>query len=404
MWHVGCTLESERERIPCRTVEKRAIMVKHTTPDNATFTGIRDFLTTYITFAHPVQADICALWVIGTHILHHRFDSYGYLCINAATKRAGKSVLAELMAMVSRDGVIGTSITAAVMRRLVARKATLFFDESESLNSEASSTVREFLNVGYRVGQNVFMPGEGDEVLEYPAYGGKCVVLIGDPNDTLRDRSITITLRRAPLTTARKIYRHSEAMEHASILVGTINKESHDSQLTRTVEAFTDDVDLTYDDAYEFLDSRTAETFTPIFALARLYCPLRLESIIAYAVDIDSLKQSTTGKSYRVIREEHEANASDASFRERAMRDLASVIHDAERAIYTDVAIARMKDIATGPWRTYKGNGLTPTMLSDLLSTLVNTKSVKLHGKTKRGFQRVDILNGLVKLGKDARS
>ncbi len=371
--------------------------------DNAVFTSIRSFLCTYITFPNPVQADICALWIIGSHILHNRFDSFGYLCINASTKRAGKSVLAELMSMVARDGVIGTSITAAVMRRLVARKATLFFDESESLNSEASSTVREFLNVGYRTGQNVFMPGEGDEVIEYPAYGGKVVVMIGDPNDTLRDRSITITLERAAKTADRKIYRHSEALEHAKILTGTVDKESHDSQLTASIESITEDVELTYDEAYDFLDSRSAETWSPILALANVFCPSRLELLIATATDIDSLKQSTSGKSFRKIREESEANAADSSFKEKAMSDLASVLHQSERAIFTDVAIERMKAIPTSPWRTYKGEGLTPVTLSDLLSTLVKTRSVKIAGKTKRGFQRSDIDNGANKLGKETK-
>lgn len=374
-------------------------MVKHIHADNSIFTGIRDFLTTYVTFPNPIQADICALWVIGSHILHNRFDSFGYLCINASTKRAGKSVLAELMSMVSRDGVIGTSISAAVMRRLVARKATMFFDESESLNSEASSTVREFLNVGYRTGQCVFMPGEGDEVIEYPAYGGKVVVLIGDPNDTLRDRSITITLKRAPLTDARKIYRHSEALAHAKILTGTVNSESRDSQLTHSIEALTDDVELTYDEAYEFLDSRTAETFSPIFALAKVFCPSRMESLIAFATDIDSLKQSTSGKSFRVIREESEANAADESFRDKAMIDLNAVVTDKERNIFTVEAIERMKAIPTSPWRTYKGEGLTEVTLCDLISSFIKsgkktTKSVKVGRVTKRGFAVADIRKG----------
>lgn len=373
-------------------------MVKQAT-DNSVFTSIRSFLTTYVTFPNPLQADICTLWVIGSHILHHRFDSFGYLCINASTKRAGKSVLAELLSMVARDGVIGTSITAAVMRRLVARKATLFFDESESLNSEASSTVREFLNVGYRVGQCVFMPGEGDEVIEYPAYGGKVVVMIGDPNDTLRDRSITITLERAAKTEDRKIYRHSEAMEHAKIIVGTIDKESHDSQLTRSIESITEDYALTYDEAYDFLDSRSAETWSPIFSLAQVFCPSRMDSLIAAATDIDSLKQSTSGKSFRAIREESEANASDESFKEKAIQDLMSVFSHNERAMFTDVAIEQMKSIPTSPWRTYKGEGLTAVTLSDLLSTFCKTRSVKIGGKTKRGFQRTDVMNGFEKMG-----
>src|SRR5262245_21776386 len=123
-----------------------------TAQQKSLFLRIREFLTSRVSFSDPRFADICALWAMGTHV-YRRFDSFGYLVITASTKRAGKSVLAELLSLVSHDAKMGTSMTASVMRRLVSKGSCLFFDEAESLNSEAASTMREFLNVGYRAGQ-----------------------------------------------------------------------------------------------------------------------------------------------------------------------------------------------------------------------------------------------------------
>jgi len=367
----------------------KATIEKH---DNQIFLAVRDYLTSYVTFPDPVYSDVCALWAIGTH-LFRRFDSFGYLVITASTKRAGKSVLAELLSFISHDGKIGTSMTASVLRRLVGRGATVFFDEAESLNSEAASSVREYLNIGYRAGQSVFMPGIGpDDVIEYPAYSPKCFILIGDPNDTLRDRSIAIEMRRA---TAPKIYRRSEAVSCADTLQGGKADDKGNTPLTYALETITADDMLTYDDAYNFLDARSAEIWSPILALARVLAPSRMDAILACAADVDSVKQTAEKKSFRKVRESAEHAATDESFRERALRDLASVFHDHERAIHTETALVRMKAIITSPWRTYQGSGLTAVTLSDLLATFCASKSIKINGKVKRGFQKADILQGM---------
>lgn len=381
-------------------------MTKHTQQspraDNP-FTQVRDLFTSYITFPDPVQADICALWVVGTHIFRN-FDTFGYLHITASTKRAGKSVLAALMSFTSRDGKMGTSMTASVLRRLVARGSTLFFDEAESLNSEASSSVREYLNIGYRAGQCVYMPGDGpDEVIEYPAYSPKCFILIGDVNDTLRDRSITIELRRAP---AQKIYKQSEVERLAKALQGDVDSEGI-TALTRTIEKMTADASFTYDEAYDFLDSRTAETWQPIFSLAKVFCPERIDDLTQFAAKADMKKQTAESQRFSEIRKQAETTAADDTMGERAMRDLMAVFQSTEKnkgfdgeRMFTEEALRRMNAILTSGWEAYKGTGLTAVILSDLVSTFgVNTKYVKIKGITKRGFQRADVVHGFKKIG-----
>lgn len=368
--------------------------------DNQAFLRIRDFLSSYIVFPNPVFADICALWVIGTHV-YKRFDSFGYLVITATTKRAGKTILAELMAMLSRDAKNGTSMTASVMRRLVSKGSTLFFDEAESLNSEAASAQREYLNIGYRAGQSVFMPGNGpDEVIEYPAYGPKCFILIGDVNDTLRDRSITVELRRA---IASKKYRRSEAEREAEQIQG----QRGNNDQTELTNYFENQLGEDFDayDAYDALEGREAEIWTAILTLASRFAPSRLDAIIRTAVDLSAIKQTTEKRRFSEIRREAEKAAGDSAYSERAMRDLSSVFHQGEKTLSSEAAIERMKQIATAPWRTYKGTGLTAVLLSDLLSVFgVNTRSVKIKGKVVRGFQRADVVAGRGKVSEHKAS
>src|SRR5688572_28680121 len=133
---------------------------KSTRTNHQSFILIREFLKTYINFPNPVYADICALWALGTHVFD-RFDTFGYMVITASVRRAGKTTLAELVSFVSASPAFGTSMTASIMRRLIAKGSTMFFDEAESLNSEAASAQREYLNAGNRRGGMVYMPGAG---------------------------------------------------------------------------------------------------------------------------------------------------------------------------------------------------------------------------------------------------
>jgi len=350
--------------------------------DNQIFLRIRAFLMDYIAFPNPVYADICALWAMGTHV-YDRFDTFGYMVITASTKRAGKTTLAELVSFVSHKPAFGTSMTASVMRRLIGSGSSMFFDEAESLNSEAASAQREYLNAGNRRGGKVYMPGTGpDEVIEYPAFGPKCFILIGDVNDTLRDRSIPVELVRGK---APKPYRRTEAENCAKAIA------VDGDEINRIMDAADSDFDV-----YEYLDGREAEIWNVILTLAKIFAPNSFRDIVSIAVDLNSLKSTTAKRTFREIRAEAESALNDEQFHDRAIRDLHSVFKHGEKAIHVEEAIERMKVILTGPWRTYKGTGLTKVLLSDLLSAS-NTKvkkgqkQVKIGGVNKRGFYRSDV-------------
>lgn len=368
------------------------------------FDKIRDFLNSYIVFPVPEYADICALWALGTHV-YQKFDSFGYLVITASTKRSGKSTLLELLAMVSHDSFAGSGITASVIRDFIAQGKSVFFDESEAMTSEAASQMRSYLNIGYRYGQTIPVRVSIDEIRQFPAYGPKCFAMIGDPNDTLRDRSISIEMRR--VAEPPKVYRFRTAKTEADIILGTVESDTNDSDVTREVEAtFKGEI-------YDALDvpilrNREGEVWSVIFSLAKVFCPERFDSIIACAVNMASEKMTTEKRTFSDLRKTEEEKTANDTFRKWALTDLAAVFESGEKSIYTVEAIERMKAISTSPWRTYRGDGLTPVMLSDMLALFdVCTKDIKTYEKShgvrkqivRRGFKREDVIAGLKKMG-----
>lgn len=352
--------------------------------DRTLFHKIRQFLTHYMTFPVDTYADICSLWAIGTHVFRS-FDAYPYLVITAATKRSGKTRLAELLAMVSYTPKAFAAMTPSTMFHAIGEGATIFFDEAEELSSESAGVMRSVLNVGYRRGQTVPRMA-GSEVQEFNVYCPKAFILIGDVHDTLRDRSIVVEMVR---TTPPNIFRFMEASERAKAAIEGFDVE--------TLQAWCDNGN-TKIDPYSFLEGREAEIWTPILALAEFY-RVDLNRISGCAADMASIKASTDSKRFTALRQSAEKKASQDSFNTQAIKDLAAVI-EGHKAIHTETAIEKMKAIPTSPWRTYKGDGLSAVMLSDLVSPFgVTSRNIRIGSSVKRGFDAKNVTAGLAKMG-----
>lgn len=349
---------------------------------------VRQFLTYYMTFSVDTYADICSLWAIGSHVFKS-FDAFPYMVITAATKRSGKTRLAELLAMVSYNPQFFAAMTPSAMFHIIGDGATIFFDEAEELSSEAAGVMRSVLNVGYRRGQTVPRMA-GNEVVKYEVYSPKAFILIGDVHDTLRDRSIVIEMIR---TTPPNIFRFTEAEEMAKQAMSGFDSKALATWCDNGARKI---------DPYSFLEGREAEIWTPILALAE-YFKLDINRIAAAAADMASLKASTDAKRFAALRQSAEKKASQDGFNTQAMKDLAFVLNrDGVKAIHTETAIQAMKAIPTSPWRTYKGDGLSAVMLSDLVSPFgVVSKNIRIGSLVKRGFNRDNVIAGLAKMEKN---
>jgi hypothetical protein len=94
-------------------------------------TKIDEYLRRYVAFPSDVYPLALALWTAGTHV-YETFDAFGYLVITAATKRAGKTRLMELLSFLGARARHVADITpAALFAMIEEERPTLLIDEAE---------------------------------------------------------------------------------------------------------------------------------------------------------------------------------------------------------------------------------------------------------------------------------
>lgn len=334
--------------------------------------NIETYLRKYVSFADPIYPLPLALWSLGTFCFPD-FDAFPYLVITSTTKRSGKTMLSEQLAFCCSNPRQFAAMTGPTLFRSIQDEApTIFFDEAESLNSEAASTMRSVLNVGYRKGQ-VVARSSGTGIKEYPTYCPKVFVLIGDVYDTLRDRSIIVSMRRADAP-QRRLY--SIALEEGK----AIREEAAALVKSRQAEILEQ---YTQDNPIDFLTGRDEEIWMPLFALARVFCPGRIEELSRCAVDI-ATEKTADSRRYTVL--ETEDTAADAEYAERLLMDLYSILLTHGKAVGSAEAIDLLKALPTAPWRKFRGQGIRIHDMANMLSRF-SVRPVRIAKGSGRGNQ-----------------
>lgn len=348
---------------------------------------LRSFLSDYCHFADSNVVRPLSLWIAATYV-YEAFDAFPYLAITARVKRAGKTRLSELIGFTCSVPFSVAGVTAASLFTAVEDlKPTIIIDEAESLSSESASSIRTFLNVGYRKGQTIPRVGK-----QWPTYCPKVFVLIGDVYDTLRDRSIIVEMQRGE---PGKRFSYEIAKQEGSAIADELK-----NLLADNLEAI--------QDAYEktdiaFLTDRDAEIWRPIFAIAKAIEPDSLASLSRIAVDMATEKTADRKQYGFVNQDEAEKIIRREEYARRAVADLLSVTEKRE-SIPANEAVTLLKEIDIAPWRKYEGTGLEGRMLADLVAVLElrskpirnrTAKHKKFSGTGQevfRGFTRADIL------------
>lgn len=333
----------------------------------------------YMSFSDPRLPLVLALWAIHTWV-SERFDATPYLSITAATKQAGKTRLLTLLSFVSRQGKMFADVTPAYLFTWMEQndgKVSIFVDEAEKLSSSALGVLRSLMNTGYLAGQTIGRKTP-QGIQDFPVYCPKAYACIGDVNDTLRDRSIVVTLERGkPGNDMRRVV----AMGEAAAMVEDIRRAF--------VDGWPGPVEV------DFLTGRDREIWAAIFGVA---VALKLDrgtmgTLRAVCADLVAAKSAPRRK-YEIQESEDEATA--ASYGERAVKDLRAVLRDGEPMIFSRVAVERMKGLEVGPWRTFKGEGLTEVSLASLVSPFdLAPKSGRMvrgrKGAVCRGYAARDV-------------
>jgi hypothetical protein len=230
---------------------------------------------------------VASLWVIATHIFQI-FESFPYLAVTSPTKRCGKTTFALLLELLCARPLMAVNISeAALFRYIATEKPTVIIDEAEALrnkNSDRTQYLLPILQAGYKDGS--FVPrcvGSDFKVKKFGVYCPKAVLAIGSLPDTLTDRSILVSMRRRLTTEVVGRFRRRVASEQASGIVSAISSwaEAHKEQVAKVYSK--QDLD--------FLRDREADIWEPLFAIAAVAVPERIEELKNIALHLSSQKE-----------------------------------------------------------------------------------------------------------------
>jgi hypothetical protein len=287
---------------------------------------------------------VASLWTIGTH-LFEIFDCFPYLTVTSPTKRCGKTRFAEILELLCARPLMSINVSeAALFRSIENEKPTVIIDEAEALrnkDSERAQYLLPILNAGFGQGKYVLRcVGKGFDVKKFAVYCPKAVLAIGNLPTTLMDRSVVISMRRHLNTEHVARFRRRQASQQAAGIVHTIAAWA-DKNKEQVAKAY-------LSQNLDFLTDREADLWEPLFAIASVAVPERL----------DELKQIAT----RLASEKAKSDV-DESAGVKLLADLRDIFANNRKLGFpTEQLIFKLKALPESRWEE-----LTPIKLARLL-------------------------------------
>lgn len=371
---------------------------------------VEQYLARYVVVSDPTVYSVLALWIVGTYIFQS-FDVFPYLCITAPVKRAGKTTLKELVGFASsKPEPIAGATEASIFRLIATYTPTLLIDEAESLSSEAAGTMRALMNVGFRRGQTLPRAVKGSEtdVIRMPTYCPKVFVLIGDVNDTLRDRSIIITMARG---TPAQEYRYDvgevEGNELRTRIIAMLEFERE-----KVLERY--NARVVAQPIAAQVSSRDRDLWLPLLSICDVFAPERLDAVYQCAVDMVTLKQTVEARSVVEYRRQDVEGAANED--EYASRLLAALVQldgwlpvGKDEVLFSADMVQQLHELPLSPWRTFEGTGINEHRAAHMLKRfgvvpkLVQVTIAKNKRRVGRAYRWSQVDAAAGKWLKDAR-
>ncbi len=217
-----------------------------------------------------------AVWVLHTYTFELR-DAVAYVAIESPEKRCGKTTLISVLAAMAHKPLIASNVSVgALFRAIDVCRPTLFIDEADTFLA-GNGAMRGIINSGntwrtayvLRLSRTKQKPAnagtegapapEGSEagLKRYSCWCPKVIALIGAVADTIADRSIVVRMTRkmtkevcAPLTELNTAEIRSKCARFALDAAETLRRAGKIRG--------------------EGLNDRAADTFEPLYVIARL--------------------------------------------------------------------------------------------------------------------------------------
>lgn len=311
-----------------------------------------------------------ATWTVATY-MPGAFDVFPYIALVSPAKRCGKTRVLELLEALCANAWRGTSPTSATLYRMMADTPTLLVDEVEALRgkqvSEVSQAVLAVLNAGHRKGATVpRCDGPNNAVKYFPVYGPKAFASIGALPDTLRDRSLCITMQRK---TAKQIvarFLQSKARVEVKPIRQLLAKWTEKSRTT---------VGTAYEsmDDLGFLTDRDADLWMPLFAVCAVAAPERITELEQCAILLTQTKA---------------ADDVEDSLQLKLLADVRNVWPAEPGQMLTITLLDALRKIPDSPWAEYD---LSARKLARMLRLYeVRPRQIRVTSGTGKGYLKED--------------
>ena len=284
------------------------------------------------------------------------------LAIESPEKRCGKTTLLDLlMRLVYRPIPAANISPAAVYRLIEAMQPTLLIDEADTF-LRANDDIRGILNSGHTRATAVVWRTEeinGERtVVAFSTWGAKVIAQIGQLYETLRDRSIVVSMRRKlPDEKVERLRKKDYSPIPRKAYAWALENKSRIPALEPG--------------APECLNDRQADGWEPLFAIA------------------DIAGGEWPGKARSAAKILCGAESGDEGIRIQLLTDLRVIFHEDIRLGWgtTDLIQKLCERFEDHPWPTYcKGKWITPRQLAALLKPFKIKSKVERSLGSKRGY------------------
>jgi hypothetical protein len=324
------------------------------------------FLRRFISMSES-QATTLALFVVHTHAIHAAHAT-PYISVSSAVWRSGKTRLLEVLELLVREPLRSVNMSEAALFRSLETEPTLLFDEVDAIfgpKARDREDLRALLNAGYTRGTPVFRcVGEGtrQRVEPFAVFGPKVLTGIGRLPDTIRDRTISIRLKRRLRT---------EQIERLRLRAVRVEAEPLRVEIATWAGAHMDALAVAEPQLPDELDDRAQDVCEPLLAVADFAggeWPERArQALIALRGGADE----------------------DDELGIRLLADCKKAFGDDDR-MATASLLKELRRDEIAPWATYAEKGLSARGLATLLRRFeIEPKQIRIsENKTLKGYLR----------------
>jgi len=335
---------------------------------------IRSEITAHVILSEE-SATAVTLWIMLTYV----FDSFvilPILTILSPLKRCGKTNLMTVLYGLANRALMASNISnASIFRIAQSEKPTLLMDEFDTYSKD-NENLRGILNSGHNrfSSKHIRCNSETNQPEAFDAFTPKAIAMIGNPKDTIVDRSIIIQLSRKKA--GEKVEKILPTFFPDNIIIRRKLKrwanDNIDSFKGSTVTA----PDLGND--------RMMDNWTPLFAIAE-------------AVGGEIPKQAK--ESMMLLAGVH---ADDESIGSMLLEDIKTIFDKADDSkVSSEDIIKTLTEMDDRPWSEWrKGKPMTkPALARQLRKFDIKPKTIRLGSGTIKGYsleQFIDVFTRYV--------